>query len=208
MIYIILPNSMHAEYTLRGFKAGKHVLCEKPLSVTVEESERMIAAGKAAGKKLMTAYRLHYEPHNLKVMELCRQRPSARSNHPASNCQDTKAPNIRLSKDLGGGPVGDVGVYCINAARYVTNEEPVEVTAHAHQPKDEPRFREVPESVSFTLRYPSGVIAQCECSFGSARSERYRGSRRRRLYRMDPFRLPRAAAVPEAGQREGATTGS
>ncbi len=142
VIYIILPNTMHAEYTLRGFKAGKHVLCEKPLAVTVEEGERMVAAAKQANKMLMTAYRLHYEPFNLKVMELCRQKAVGElKTFSAANCQDVKAPNIRLSKRLGGGPVGDVGVYCINAARYVTNEEPIEVTAFAQQPKDDPRFR-------------------------------------------------------------------
>lgn len=104
----------------------------------------------------------------------------------ASNCQDVQAPNIRLSKQLGGGPVGDVGIYCINAARYVTNEEPTEVTAFAHQPQGDPRSREVPESVVFTLRYPSGVIAHCECGFGHARSERYRVLGAQGFIEMDP----------------------
>jgi predicted dehydrogenase len=187
VIYIVLPNSMHAEYTIRGFKAGKHVLCEKPLAVSVEEGNQMVAAAKQANKKLMTAYRLHYEPFNQKVMELCRQQKIGKiKTFSASNCQDVKAPNIRLSKPLGGGPVGDVGVYCINAARYVTNEEPIEVTAFAHQPQDDPRFREVAESVTFTLRYPSGVLAHCECGFGSARSERYRVVGDKGFIEMDP----------------------
>lgn len=187
VIYIILPNSMHAEYTMRGFKAGKHVLCEKPMAVTVKESEQMIAAAKQANKKLMIAYRLHYEPYNRKVAELCSQQAIGKiKTFSASNCQDVKAPNIRLSQQTGGGPVGDVGVYCINAARYVTNEEPVEVTAFAQQPKDNPRFREVPESVIFTLRYPSGVLAHCECSFGTSRSERYRVVGAKGFIEMDP----------------------
>jgi predicted dehydrogenase len=92
----------------------------------------------------------------------------------SSNCQNVKAPNIRLSAKLAGGPVGDVGIYSINAARYITGEEPVEVSAFAHQPKSDPRFREVPESVTFTLRYPSGVLAHCDCSFGTAESRFYR----------------------------------
>jgi predicted dehydrogenase len=187
VIYIILPNSMHAEYTLRGFKAGKHVLCEKPMAVSVEEGERMVAAAKQANKKLMIGYRLHYEPFNQKVMELCRQQTIGKiKTFSASNCQDVKAPNIRLSQQLGGGPVGDVGIYCVNAARYVTNEEPVEVTTFAHQPQDDPRFREVPESVIFTLRYPSGGLAHCECGFGSARSERYRVVGAKGFIEMDP----------------------
>ena len=173
-VYVVLPNSMHAEYTIRALKAGKHVLCEKPMAVTVEECERMIAAAQEAGRKLMIAYRLHYEPFNRKAMELCAQKAFGPiKTLSSSNCQNTTAPNIRLSADLGGGPVGDVGIYSINAARYVTGEEPIEVSAMAHQPADDPRFREVPESVAFTLRFPSGVLAHCDCSFGSAVSRRY-----------------------------------
>lgn len=175
VIYIILPNSMHAEYTIRGLRAGKHVLCEKPMAVTVEESERMTAVARETGRKLMIAYRLHYEPFNQKVMELCQRKACGEiKTFSSTNCQDVQAPNIRLSARLGGGPVGDVGVYCINAARYVIGEEPLEVTAIAHQPADDPRFREVPESVAWTMRYPSGVLAHCDCSFGSAESRRYR----------------------------------
>ena len=116
----------------------------------------------------MIAYRLHYEPFNQKVMQLAEGGQLGQLKHlSASNCQDTKAPNIRLSSKLGGGPAPDVGIYCINAGRYVTGEEPVEVHAVAHKPDDDLRFLEVPESVTFTLRYPSGVVAQCQCGFGS-----------------------------------------
>jgi predicted dehydrogenase len=175
VIYIILPNSMHAEYTIRGLKAGKHVLCEKPLATSVNECEQMIAAAREAGKKLMTAYRLRYEPFNQRVIELCKKQELGKLKLiTASNCQNVTPPNIRLSSKLGGGPVGDVGVYCINAARYITGQEPTEVTAREHQPSDDPRFREVPESVSFTLQFDSGVIAQCECSFGTADNRFYR----------------------------------
>ena len=111
-VYASLPNSMHAEYTIRALKAGKHVLCEKPMAVTVEECERMIAAAQEAGRKLMIAYRLHYEPFNRKAMELCAQKAFGPiKTLSSSNCQNTTAPNIRLSADLGGGPVGDVGIY-------------------------------------------------------------------------------------------------
>lgn len=202
VIYIILPNNMHADFTIRGLKAGKHVLCEKPMAVTVPECERMIAASKEANKKLMIAYRLHYEPFNKKVMELCRQKAIGDlKTFSSSNCQDVKAPNIRLSKALGGGPVGDVGVYSINAARYIFNEEPVEVTAYQHHPKDDPRFREVPETVIFTLRYPSGALAHCECGFGHARSERYRVVGAKGYIEMDP-------AFGYQGQRLFVTQGS
>lgn len=175
VIYIVLPNSMHAEYTTRGFKAGKHVLCEKPMAVTAAESESMISAAREAKKKLMIAYRLRYEPFNKKVIELAQSGDlGSIQTISASNCQVVEAPNIRLSKELGGGPLGDIGIYCLNAARYITGKEPVEVQAFAQQPKDEPRFREVPASVSFNLRFSDGVIASCDCSFNAETSRRYR----------------------------------
>lgn len=175
VVYIVLPNSLHAEFTIRALQAGKHVLCEKPMACTLDECERMIAAAKQAGRTLGVAYRLHYEPFNRVVMEMCARRKFGDvKTFQASNCQNVEAPNIRLSGALGGGPVGDVGIYCINAARYTIGEEPLEVTAVSSQPKADPRFREVPESVSFLLRYPSGVLATCECSFGTGRSSSYR----------------------------------
>lgn len=209
IIYIILPNSMHAEYTLRGLKAGKHVLCEKPMSVTVEESEKMVAAAKEADRKLMVAYRLHYEPFNQRAMELCRSGQLGKIRTFAStNGQDVKAPNIRLSGKLGGGPLGDVGVYSINAARYTIGEEPVEVFATAQQPKDDPRFREVPESVAFTMRYPSGVLAHCDCSFGMAESRFYEVHGTKASLRMQPafsyrgLRLHLREGDPKGGTAE------
>jgi predicted dehydrogenase len=178
---------MHAEYTIRALKAGKHVLCEKPMAVTVAECEEMIAAAKAANRTLGVAYRLHYEPMNLAVMKMCKERVLGKiKTFRSANYQDVKAPNIRLSGALGGGPVGDLGVYCINAARYTTGEEPVEVFAFAHSPKDDPRFREVPETVSCTLRFPSGVLGQFECSFGSGHSQRYRVLCEKGYIEMDP----------------------
>ncbi len=187
IVYIILPNSMHAEYTIRALKAGKHVLCEKPMAVSVAEAEQMIAAAREAQRKLMIAYRLQYEPLNMKVIQLCAERAYGPiKTFSSSNCQTVGAPNIRLSAKLGGGPLGDVGIYAINAARYCTGEEPVEVTAIAHQPDDNPRFREVPESVAFTLRFPSGVLAHCDCSFNAEVSRRYRVHCEKGFIEMDP----------------------
>ncbi|RYD84519.1 MAG: Gfo/Idh/MocA family oxidoreductase [Verrucomicrobiaceae bacterium] len=187
VIYIILPNSMHAEFTIRGLRAGKHVLCEKPMAPSVEECEQMIAVSKETGKKLMIAYRLHYEPMNLTVAELLRKQTFGPvKTLSSSNCQNTPAPNIRLSKKLGGGPIGDIGIYSINTARMILGEEPVEVSAMFHQPKDNPRFREVPESATFTLRFPSGVLAHCDCSFNSTESRRYRVHCEKGFVEMDP----------------------
>jgi len=175
VVYIVLPNSMHAEFTIRALRAGKHVLCEKPMAVSIDECQQMIAAADTANRKLMIAYRLHYEPFNRKVMQLCDEKRFGEiKTFSGSFCINVEAPNIRLAAELGGGPVGDVGVYPINAARYVTGEEPIEVFAQSHQPGDDPRFREVPESVSCLLRFPSGVLANLDCSFGTHRSDFYR----------------------------------
>jgi predicted dehydrogenase len=175
VVYNVLPNHMHAEYTIKSFAAGKHVLCEKPMAPTAKECEAMIAAGKQANKKLMIAYRLHYEPYNLKASELTTKGSIGRlKSLEAQDCQNTYAPNIRLSNATKGGPLGDVGIYCLNAARYLTGEEPVEVWGTQHQPKEESRFAEVPESVMFTLRFPSGCLAMCVCSFGTDASNRFR----------------------------------
>jgi predicted dehydrogenase len=174
-IYVILPNHMHAEYTIRGLKAGKHVLCEKPMAPTSDECRRMIAASKETGKKLMVAYRLRYEPFNTKAIEIVR---SGQLGKPrvieAQNMQVTNAPNIRLSKKTAGGPLSDVGIYCLQACRYMTGEEPVEVSAFQQQPSDDPRFAEVPESVMWQMTFPSGVLAMCMAGFGSQVSSRYR----------------------------------
>lgn len=169
-VYIILPNSMHAEFTVRALEAGKHVLCEKPMAANVAEAEKMIATAKAKQRTLAIAYRLQYEAHHRRAIEICRKQELGplKIIH-ATNCQDTKAPNIRLTKALAGGPLMDVGIYCVNAARYLTGEMPVEVTATEFRSK-EPRFAEVPESIVFTLKFPSGVMTHASCSLGTAES--------------------------------------
>ena len=195
VVYIVLPNHLHAEYTLKAFEAGKHVLCEKPMAVTADECQRMMDAARAADRQLMIAYRLHHEPFNQRMAALCQEEALGPvKTIMASNCQVTKAPDIRLQAGKGGGPVSDTGIYCINACRMVTGEEPESVVALAHQPKDNPDFAEVPESVAFLLRYPSGVIAHCETSFGAAES------RHLRVHCADGF-IDMEAAFSYQGQR-------
>jgi predicted dehydrogenase len=178
---------MHAEYTVRGLKAGKHVLCEKPMCDTVEEAQQMIEAAKQANKRLMIAYRLRYEPNNQRMIEMCRkQQYGPLRMISANNTQNVKPPNIRLSKQLGGGPVGDVGVYCINATRYLSGEEPAEVFAMQTKPSDDPRFAEVPASVTFQLRFPSGLLAHCGCGFDETSCRDYRVIAKDGFFGLDP----------------------
>lgn len=186
VVYIVLPNSMHAEYTVRGFHARKHVLCEKPMANTAAECDQMIDAGKQANRKLMIAYRLHYEPLNRRVVKWMREGKFGRiQTITSSNTQKVELPNIRLEKEDGGGPVSDIGVYCINAARYITNEVPEQIWATASYLDDE-RFREVPSTVSFALMFPSGVHAICTCSFNSAVQRAFTVHCENGIVRMNP----------------------
>ncbi|TGE29428.1 Gfo/Idh/MocA family oxidoreductase [Hymenobacter metallicola] len=181
IVYIILPNSMHAEYTIRAAKAGKHVLCEKPMATSVEDCEKMIAACNKAGKKLMIAYRAHYEPFNLDAMDRIRKGELGKikaitSDHgrPVKPTED-KADSWRVVKKMaGGGSLMDIGIYALNACRYLTGEEPVEVTAQEFSDKSDPRFKEVEDNIHFTLRFPSGVLASCTSSYSYSEVKRGR----------------------------------
>ena len=169
VVYVVLPNGMHAEYTIRALKAGKHVLCEKPMANTAADCEQMVEAGKAAGRKLMIAYRLHYEPFNNALIKVVRDQEFGKLRVVLA---DAGFPigdptQWRLNKKMaGGGSMMDIGIYALNAARYLTGEEPVEVHAMTDTTPNDPRFKEVEENITFQLRFPSGVLANCTSSYG------------------------------------------
>ena len=168
-MYIGLPNSMHAEYTIRAANAGKHVLCEKPMANNVKDSQAMIAACKAANVKLFIAYRCQYVPANLKAIELVKSgRLGKIQAIQSSNGFNIKPGEWRLDKKLaGGGPLADMGVYSLNASRYFTGEEPEHLEAYAFSDPDDPRFKTVEQNLGWTMRFPSGVIASCTTSYGA-----------------------------------------
>jgi predicted dehydrogenase len=168
-VYVALPNSMHAEYTIRSAKAGKHVLCEKPMSTTLREAEDMIAACKAANVKLMIAYRLHYEPLHLKAVKLIRDGALGKvGTINGAFGFNAQAGAWRLNKALaGGGSMFDVGIYVLNASRYLTGEEPVGFTAVASTMDQDGRFSTVEENVSWTTKFPSGAVATGSCTYGT-----------------------------------------
>lgn len=170
VIYIVLPNSMHMEYTVRGAKAGKHILCEKPMATSAAECETMIGACKAASVKLMIAYRQQYEPMNREIVKLVRAgKLGPLRSFVATNGQNEGDPSQwRLKRQLaGGGCLPDVGVYCLNAARFWSGEEPTEVTGQIFQPTGDPRFAEVEATCQFTLRFPSGLLAVCNSGYAA-----------------------------------------
>ena len=174
-VYIALPNHMHADYAVRAARAGKHVLVEKPLAATEQEALAMIAAARDGNVFLMTAYRLHNEPGTVAVLEHIRAGAIGMPLFFQSVFSfQTVVGNHRLRASAWGGPLQDVGVYCVNAARHVFAEEPVEAIAIAHRPDDDPRFAEVNASVATMLRFPSGGLAQFVASFGGAPVDNYR----------------------------------
>ncbi|MEH2286450.1 Gfo/Idh/MocA family protein [Nostoc sp.] len=178
VIYIVLPNSMHREYTVRGAKAGKHILCEKPMATTVEDAQQMIDACKQANRKLMIAYRCQYEPHHRAMIGMIRSKELGTVKVIQADNGQNQGGDLnqwRLKRVLaGGGSLPDVGVYCLNATRYLTGEEPIAISAQIFSTPGDPRFKEVEESVTFQLRFPSGILGICSTSYGFHEARRFR----------------------------------
>ena len=175
VVYIVTPNALHKDYVIGALRAGKHVLCEKPMATSSVDAQAMVGAAASAGRKLMIAYRSQYEPHNRAVQKIVRDKiygPVGLIE--ASNVQNMGPPTQwRLRKALaGGGALPDIGLYCLNGARFISGEEPIEVFARTWSAPDDERFREVEETIAFMLRFPSGLIANCSASYGLHESRR------------------------------------
>jgi predicted dehydrogenase len=185
-VYIALPNHQHEDYTVRAAKRGIHVLCEKPLALTERECLRMIRAAEKNNVKLMTAYRLHFEQANLEAIEVVR---SGKIGEPrifnSLFCMDVREGDIRLRKETGGGTLWDIGVYCINAARYLFRDEPVEALAMTAT-NGQRRFAETEEMTSAMLRFPNDRLATFTCNFGVSFLARYQVVGTRGNLALDP----------------------
>jgi predicted dehydrogenase len=175
-VYIALPNSMHAEYTIRAARAGKHVLCEKPMATSIADAKAMIDACAKADRKLMIAYRCQLEPTNLRAIELIRSGTLGSIQAiESANGFNIPAGEWRLNKQLaGGGPLMDVGIYSLNACRYLTGEEPASISAYSSVIDHDGRFDEVEENVSWTMKFPSGIVASCNTTYGAEMDGYYR----------------------------------
>ena len=174
-VYIALPNHLHAQYSIDAARAGIHVLCEKPMAVTEKECWAMIRAAERAGVKLMIAYRLHFEEANMTAVRIVR---SGKLGNPrfftSSFSMQVRPNNIRTDKEKGGGTLYDIGIYCINAARYLFGAEPTEVFAFSSTSKKDERFKEIDEMTSALLRFPDGRLAEFTSSFNAADVASYR----------------------------------
>jgi len=170
IVYVILPNSMHAEYTVRAARAGKHVMCEKPMAISSAECQTMIDACRQANRKLMIGYRSTFQPHNIEAVRLARARTFGKpglveSEHGFPIGDPTQ---WRLKRALsGGGSLMDIGIYSVQALRYMAGEEPVSVSATEFTDKSDIRFREVEDRIAFNFLFPSGLIGQGFSSYSS-----------------------------------------
>jgi predicted dehydrogenase len=173
-VYIALPNSMHAEYTIRAARAGAHVLCEKPMAVTVDECRRMIAACRKANVKLMIAYRLHFETMNLSAIEVARRGDLGELKYfNSSFSMIVRRGDVRTKRAYGGGSLYDIGVYCINAARNLFGAEPTQVSAVSIN-SGLVSLSEIDETTAATLRFGNDQLATFVTSFHSTDVADYR----------------------------------
>lgn len=185
-VYIALPNHLHCEYTVRAADAKIHVLCEKPMAVTEAECQQMIEACDRNQVKLMIAYRLHLEEANLKAIEAVQSGEIGEPRIFSSLfTQNVAEGNTRLKKSVGGGTLNDIGIYCINAARYIFQDEPAEVFATSAS-KDDPRFSEVAEMTSAILRFPEERLATFTVSFGATKVSNYHAIGTKGDLRVEP----------------------
>ncbi|GGG47517.1 glucose-fructose oxidoreductase [Hymenobacter glacieicola] len=189
IVYIVLPVGLHAEYVERAARAGKHVICEKPMAPTAEECRRMIAAMQKAGKKFSIGYRLHFEPHHQEMMRLGQQQvlgpiKSLVADNGFRFNNDTP---WRVDKELaGGGPLMDMGIYCVQGVVYTKGQLPVSVTA-SFAPKTDPvLFKEVEAGVNWQMQFADGTVAECRTSYAENLNSRLRANTAQGFMELQP----------------------
>ncbi len=169
-VYVGLPNSMHREYTVRSAGIGKHVLCEKPMAISSAECREMIDACRGANVKLMIAYRVQYDPTWLQIRDICRSGGIGDlGGFQGGFYGQKKAGEWRLNRKLaGGGSLLDMGIYPLNAIRWVSGEEPASYTAQVSTQEKGPRFAEVEQTVEWTMKLPTGILCSAGSSYGQS----------------------------------------
>jgi predicted dehydrogenase len=168
-VYIVLPNGLHAEYAIKAAEAGKHVWCEKPMAVDVDECQAIIDACNANKVKLTIGYRMQHEPNTQTVIQYAKNKPYGNINKitaEAAFSGFSDKSHWKVRKELSGGAMYDMGVYSINGARYAAGEEPIAVRDCRHETTRPHIFDEVDETTYFTMEFPGGAIAECRTSFG------------------------------------------
>lgn len=175
-VYVITPNGLHKDQSIRVAKAGKHVICEKPMGINAAEGQAMVDACKAANVKLLIGYRMHYEPKTMAVIQMRKDgefgKPKFFQGQSGFVIGDPT--QWRLNKELaGGGAMMDIGIYSINGSRYMLGEDPIWVTAQ--ETKTDPvKFKEgVDETIQFQMGFPSGAVANCLSTYNMRNLDRF-----------------------------------
>jgi glucose-fructose oxidoreductase len=189
-VYIVLPNSMHKEYTIRGALAGKHVLCEKPMALNAEECREMIEVCKSENRKLSIGYRMHYDLATRRIMEMAKEKPYGQVKYVHAGAGFTAPPhmydNWRFDKELGGGAIMDMGVYSIQAARYSIGAEPIALISAQDITYDKDNYNDVDQGMIFQLEFPDNIYANLMTSFACSINE-LSVTAERGWYRLKPF---------------------
>jgi predicted dehydrogenase len=187
-VYIVTPNAEHPEQTARAVRAGKHVFCEKPMAVSVEKCEEMIAACKAAKRLLGVAYRCQYDPNHLECIRIARSGEfgAIRTIEAGFGIPVGRPDQWRLKHALsGGGALVDVGIYALQATRYLAGEEPVEVSAFESK-TDPVKFAQVDEQMNWLARFPGGIVASCAASYNMTGLSSFRVRAEHGWFGLDP----------------------
>src|SRR5580658_7217813 len=187
VVYVLTPNALHLDNALAAAKAGKYVFCKKPMVISVERCQQMIDAVKAAGRMLGVGYRCQFEPNHLECMRIVRDKDfGALKLIDAHFSNQTEPPGWRLKRALaGGGPLMDLGIYALQATRYLTGEEPIWISATTTQ-GDPARFSEVEESVLWQAKFPGGAVSHCSSSYNAAGIGYFRAIAERGWFGLDP----------------------
>ena len=188
VVYVVTPNALHAEHTIKAAKAGKHVFCEKPFEATIEKCQADIDACKKANRMLAVAYRCQYDPNHLECRRLAMEKVFGEMK--TIDAGFSRAINVgewRLNKALaGGGPLMDVGIYALQTCRFVSGREPIEVSAKFGPITDPVKFAEVEESVEWEMTFPGGFKTNCHTNYDRGGDKSFHGHRRKRNFRAGP----------------------
>lgn len=188
VVYVVTPNGLHADHTIKALKAGKHVFCEKPMEVSVEKCQQMIEAAKTAGRMLAVAYRCQYDPNHIECRRLATEKVFGElKTIEAGFSRGIGANEWRVKKALsGGGPLVDVGIYALQTCRFVSAREPMELTAQFGPITDPVKFAEVEESVTWEMTFPGGLTAKCRTNYERNDARGFLATAEKGTFGLDP----------------------
>jgi len=189
VVFITTPNYLHKEQVIQAAGIGKHILCEKPMALSSDDAKAMIDASRQAKVKLMLGYRCHYEPHHLAVLKMVEEKKYGQLKMIDAHYSQVQEHNDQwrhLNKYAGGGSLFGIGIYCLNFSRFITKEEPVEVSAWTWNPQGDSRFKEIESNVAWLMRFESGVVAKLSSSYDSYVSSSLRLYFEKGIVDLDP----------------------